>query len=394
VAHLKIILGAVLSAPPFSPGMAWNWMQQAQGFRRLGHDVIFVEEVDPDWCVDSSGRAAPLHGSANERRFIETIERFGLAGRACQLLRGSTVTAGLDFESLKSEVAKADLLINMSGHIRTGDLLEGPARRVYFDQDPVYTQLWASEYKKDLNFSSHDVFFTVGLNIGTRRSPIPDCGKSWNHALPVVVVDEWPQPPGKNSGYFTTIASWSSYGDLCYQEDWYRSKYEEFQRFAELPRQAGQPLEVLLKSFRADDEGVGALVDGGWRVGQAACVSDLNGYQDYIQRSRAEIGIAKNAYVRGRTGWFSDRAGHYLASGRPVLHQSTDFEHCLPTGEGILTFTDLEEAAAGIEAINSDYERHCREARRFAEEFLDYRKVLPAFLDDCFRSQNGSSANA
>jgi hypothetical protein len=98
--------------------------------------------------------------------------------------------------------------------------------------------------------------------------------------------------------------------------------------------------------------------------------------------------------VRGRTGWFSDRAGHYLASGRPVLHQSTDFEHCLPTGEGILTFTDLEEAAAGIEAINSDYERHCREARRFAEEFLDYRKVLPAFLDDCFRSQNGSSANA
>jgi hypothetical protein len=393
--RLKIVLGAVLTLPPLSPGMVWNWMQQAQGLLRLGHDLTFVEEVDSSWCVDSSGRPASFESSVNRRLFLKTMERFGLQGRACQLLRGSDVTSGLAFEALKAAVADADVLINMSGHIQSAALLEGAARRVYFDQDPVYTQLWSSEYGKELGFAAHDVFFTVGLNIGTPLSPIPDCGIAWNHTLPVVVIDQWPNSPGPSDGRFTTIASWSGYGDLFYQGDWYRSKYEEFMRFAELPRHSSQPLEVLLKSFAPDDEGVGRLLEGGWRVDHGARASDLDSYQAYIRGSRAEIGIAKNAYVRGRSGWFSDRSAHYLASGRPVLAQSTGFEHCLPTGEGLLTFRDLDEAAAGMEAINSDYERHRRAARGFAEEFLDYRKVLPAFLDDCFSSRtSGSVAHA
>ena len=393
--RLKIVLGAVLSLPPLSPGMVWNWMQQAQGFLRLGHDLTFVEEVDSGWCVDSAGRPAPYESSLNRRLFLSTVERFGLQGRACQLLRGRKATSGLDFEALKAAVTDADLLINMSGHIQSEALLERAACRVYFDQDPVYTQLWFSEYGKDLGFAAHDVFFTVGLNIGTPRSPVPDCGIAWNHALPVVVIDQWPSSPGPSDGRFTTIASWSGYGDLFHQGEWYRSKYEEFQRFAELPRHVTQPLEVLLKSFAPDDDGVGLLLNGGWQVERGERAGDLDSYQAYIRGSRAEIGIAKNAYVRGRSGWFSDRSAHYLASGRPVLAQSTGFEHCLPTGEGLLAFRDLEEAVTGIEAINSDYARHCREARRFAEEFLDYQKVLPAFLNDCFSSQkNGSVAHA
>jgi hypothetical protein len=375
--------------------MVWNWMQQAQGFLRLGHDLTFVEEVDSSWCVDRAGRPASYGSSLNRRLFLSMIERFGLQGRACQLLRGSDATSGLDIEALKAAVADADVLINMSGHIQSESLLERAARRVYFDQDPVYTQLWAAEYGKDLGFAAHDVFCTVGLNIGTSRSPIPDCGIAWNHALPALVLDEWPFVPGPSGGCFTTIASWSGYGDLFYQGNWYRSKYEEFRRFAELPRHVAQPLEVLLKSFSTEDEGVGRLVEGGWRVDESARAGDLDGYRAYIRGSRAEIGVAKNAYVRGRSGWFSDRSAHYLASGRPVLAESTGFERCLPTGEGLLTFGDLEEAAAGIQAINSGYERHCRAARGIAEEFLDYRKVLPAFLDDCFSSsKNGRLAHA
>jgi hypothetical protein len=37
----------------------------------------------------------------------------------------------------------------------------------------------------------------------------------------------------------------------------------------------------------------------------------------------------------------------------------------------------MKEAVAGIEKISQNYVTHCRAAREFAEEYLDYRKVLP-----------------
>ena len=57
--------------------------------------------------------------------------------------------------------------------------------------------------------------------------------------------------------------------------------------------------------------------------------------------------IAKNLYVDTQGGWFSDRSACYLAAGRPVLAQDTGFGAVLPTGDGILTFSTLDEAVAG-----------------------------------------------
>ena len=107
----------------------------------------------------------------------------------------------------------------------------------------------------------------------------------------------------------------------------------------------------------------------------------MDSYRDFIGGSRAEIGISKHAYVAARSGWFSDRSAHYLASGKPVLAQSTGFERCLPTGNGLLAFSDLDEAVAGIEAINGRYVAHCQAARELAREHLDHRKVIPRMLE-------------
>jgi hypothetical protein len=137
----------------------------------------------------------------------------------------------------------------------------------------------------------------------------------------------------------------------------------------------------VVKRRPGDEQPRRMLRDGGWRVAEAGEVQDLSAYQAFITRSRGEIGIAKHAYVKGRSGWFSERAAHYLVSGRPVLHQSTGFEQHLPAGCGVLSFATVEEAAAGIDEVNRDYARHCRAAREFAAAYLDYRKVLPAILD-------------
>jgi hypothetical protein len=379
---MKIIIGAILSRLPFSPGMAWNWLQHMIGFQKLGHKVYFFEEVKPGWCIDKYGRRCEFMDSANRVCFQSTMEQFGLLAQASQIFNRGEGTCGLSYDSVITAAKEADLLINISGHITDEAILSSIERRVYVDQDPVYTQLWAAAYGEDLNFKMHDVFLSVGLNIGTPYTSIPDCGVKWRHTLPPVIMEFWPVYLSTSRKPFTTIASWmSGYSDLYYGGGWYRSKYEEFKRFAGLPRKAEQEFEVALKTPRQDDEGIHLLKANGWRVTEASQITTLPDYRSYIAQSRAEIGVAKNAYVKGNSGWFSDRSAHYLASGKPVLAQSTGFERYLPVEQGLITFSTMEEAVASISAINQDYEAHCLAAREFAQEYLDYRKVLPKMLE-------------
>jgi hypothetical protein len=380
---MRVIVGAVISLPPVSAGCAWNRLQYVLGLRRLGHDVLFLEEVKPQWCVDAAGRRCSYVDSENRRGFLAIMNRFELGGACCQLYNAGEASTGLSSSALRDFAASADLLIDISGHVTTDLVLDRARRRAYVDQDPVFTQLWRAEYGKDLNLSRYDVFFTVGLNIGTPFSPIPDCGIEWRPTLPPIVPDFWPADADpRPEAPFTTVASLYGYSDLFYRGEWYRTKADEFRRFAELPRRASQAFEVLLKDFADDDEVVQLLCRGGWRM-RRVWGADLTDYRSYISGSRGEIGIAKGAYVKGRSGWFSDRTASYLASGRPALVQSTGFERCLPVGRGLLCFTDVDDAADAVNSINSDYAAHCRAARDWADEYLDYRQVLPAMLDLC-----------
>ena len=105
-------------------------------------------------------------------------------------------------------------------------------------------------------------------------------------------------------------------------------------------------------------------------------------YPGFIRASRAEFTVAKDQNVRLRSGWFSERDACYLASGKPVVAQDTGFGNVLPTGEGLFAFSTMEEALTAIEAINSDYERHCEAARAIAEEFFDAPGVASRLLTD------------
>jgi len=99
-------------------------------------------------------------------------------------------------------------------------------------------------------------------------------------------------------------------------------------------------------------------------------------YRDYLQASRGEFTVAKDANVRLKTGWFSDRSACYLAAGRPVITQDTGFGTMLPTGEGLFAFNTMDEILTAFEAIECDYERHCRAARDIAEEYFKAETVL------------------
>ena len=105
-------------------------------------------------------------------------------------------------------------------------------------------------------------------------------------------------------------------------------------------------------------------------------------YPDYIRASRAELTVAKDQNIRLRSGWFSERDACYLACGKPVVAQDTGFGNILPTGEGLFAFTTFDEALGAVEAINADYERHCRAARAIAEEYFAAERVAARLLAD------------
>jgi hypothetical protein len=85
-------------------------------------------------------------------------------------------------------------------------------------------------------------------------------------------------------------------------------------------------------------------------------------------------------YVETRCGWLSERSICYLASGKPVIAQDTGFSANYPVGEGLLAFSTMEEAAAAIDSVESDYKRHSEAARALAEEYFDASRVLGRLL--------------
>ena len=158
-------------------------------------------------------------------------------------------------------------------------------------------------------------------------------------------------------------------------ETYYWSKHLNFRKALEVAARANQPIEIATNLSRGPD--YERAVAGGFSITPVVPMSlDIDAYRDYISRSRGEFTVAKDIYVRPRTGWFSDRTVCYLAAGRPVVTQRTGFEKFIPTGAGLLGFDTPDEAVDAIAQINADYPRHARAAREIAAEYFDAVKLL------------------
>src|SRR5262249_24329831 len=172
------------------------------------------------------------------------------------------------------------------------------------------------------------------------------------------------------------------YGRVEYRGEVYGLRVHESRRFAALPRRTGRPFRLALDIHTADAKDLEMLRSNGWALEDPQAVAgDPWAYQAYVRGSRAEFMVAKNMYVRSRSGWFSDRSICYLASGKPVVTQDPGLADQCPTGEGLPPFSTPEEAAAAVEKVWADYDRHARVARAIAEAHFDSDKVLGRLLD-------------
>jgi len=61
--------------------------------------------------------------------------------------------------------------------------------------------------------------------------------------------------------------------------------------------------------------------------------------------------------------------------------QDTGWSAHLPAGEGLLAFSNPEDALDGLDRIASDYDRHARRAVEIAGDCFDANRVLPRLIE-------------
>ena len=94
-----------------------------------------------------------------------------------------------------------------------------------------------------------------------------------------------------------------------------------------------------------------------------------------------EFTVIKGVDVSWKTGWLSDRAAAFLATGRPVITEDGGADKYLPRESGFHFVSDLEGAAAALEDVLANWRRRSREARACAVELFDSAKNLRKILD-------------
>jgi hypothetical protein len=368
---VRILFAGIIARYPFG-GVTWCSLMYLLGLRALGHDVFYIEDTgecvyDP---VQNMRATDPSYGTA----YIHAaLEPFGLGDR-WSFVNYDTSYHGRSHDAVIRYAADADLFINLSGGSWFWrDEYARIPHKVFIDSDPAFTQLaiakaepWYVEF-----FKRFDRLFTFGSNIGTRVSAIPVGSFAWHKTWQPITLADW-QPAAAPRDRFTTVMTWQieSFTDVGGNKD------QEFVKFIELPAKTPQKFELAINGPQD------LLREYGWDTVDAMKVSRTPwAYRDFIHASKAEFGVAKHTYVTSRSGWFSDRTECYLASGRPALVQDTGWSAHLPSGEGLLAFSTMDEAVAGVERINSAYDRHAARAREIAHEHFDAAVVLPRLLE-------------
>jgi hypothetical protein len=368
----------------------WDYIQYPLGFQRLGHEVLYLEDTGK-WCYDPPSATFVEDGSRNANAFANHLAALdsGLARRWC-FRDQSGKTFGWPWDDVVRFCRGADLFLHISASCWMREEHRAAARVAFIDSDPLYTQasLLAGATNEDVRkrlawwTEYHDVFFTFGENIGRPDCAIPTGHIDWLPTRQPIVLELFAGsavPVDSRRPVFTTVASWEPTEKSPVVDGVaYAGKSREFERFLDLPSRSPLPIEVALSGPAP----VERLRQRGWRLRDGYEVSnDPWVYRDYLARSTGEWSVAKNAYVATRSGWFSCRSACYLALGVPAVVQNTGFDRSIPVGTGLLSFSDLDEAADCLERVVREPARHSAAARALAAEFFDSDLVLKHLLE-------------
>jgi hypothetical protein len=378
-----IVVAGALANKPSNGGEAWVSLGWIRGLASLGYQVRFVEVIDPEDCRNGDGQHCAARDAIQYQWFESTIRRFVPSGCAALLCAEEVLGSGVQPDDPSRWAEVADLVVDISGHLARGsDLFDDFATSLFLDLDPGYTQVWHEQDSPGNRLGRHHHYASVGLGVGQPWSDTPTAGVEWIAVPPFVVLDDWPQACLPPTRPLTTVTTWRNpFGMLRWQGADHGSKHQEFRRFRDLPRRCDTQLEIATTFAAADHADRLALEECGWGINDAAIVAaDPDSFRDYVSTSTGEWSVAQGVYVDLRTGWLSDRTVRYLAAGRPAIVQETGQSRCVPTGEGLLTFTDIDDAVEAIDLTRREPQLHARAARALAVRCFSADRVLPDLL--------------
>ncbi len=362
--------GGVLSVP----------LQWILGLQRLKLDAIWLE-IFPGTGNESADTIAI-------RSFQRQLRAHGLAGNYCLLYQprandahdfGEMHCFGIRSRDLRERLNGPNTLLNLSYSIHPPLLLQFE-RRIFCDLDPSEMFYWMT--KMEMGQSTHDEFWTIGLNVGAPDCRMPKSSLNWNTFFPLVDT-QLIQPHRKpRTTRFTTVGQWywggavevaGGFPDL--------SKRIAFEKYLDLPSRVPEARFELAMNMPEDDPERTRLAKHRWHLVDPHRVANTaRRYRRYIAFANAEFTAIKGVDVAWRTGWLSDRAATFLAMGRPVITEDAGAAKYLPGKNGFRFVHDLESASEAAGEIISNWQSLSHHSRATAAELFDSTRNLRKIL--------------
>jgi hypothetical protein len=381
---MRILVTGLLGRYGFG-GVTWDYLQYLLGFRALGHEVWYLEDTAM-WAYDPVKEEPSADCSYNVGYLRRIMEEFGFGDRWIYRNEADGRYHGVEDDARAERlIRESDVLANVSGACWLRDVTAAVPHKLFLDGDPMFTQVGlATGEKREYveRVRAHTRHYSFGLNVGSPDCRVPTAGLTWLPTVQPVALEQWPVTPGAEDGPWTTVMNWASYRPLMFEGEEYGQKDIEFLKYRDLPSRVREPLVVAMGRGVGGKRPTEELEAGGWEILEPAeHLPDHRTYRDFLRRSKGEWSIAKHGYVASRSGWFSCRSACYLALGRPVVVQDTGWTAHLPHGEGVVAFTTVDEAAAGIAAVSSNYAKHAAAARAYAERHFEAGRVCAELLE-------------
>src|SRR6266496_374589 len=355
-------------------------LQWMLGLRRLKLDAIWLELLP---ATDD-----PQADQARIKNFQRQLRMHGLAGRYCLLYQKPAASTheldavrciGMSKRVLLNRLAGPNTLLNLSYSIHSPFLLQFE-RRIFCDLDPSEIFYWMT--KMELGQSSHDEFWTIGLNAHRNDCRLPKSNLRWKTFYPLADTGLLQSQSRPKVSKFTTIGQWYWSGAVEVAGEFPDlSKRVMFEPYLGLPARVPETQFELAMNISSDDPERRRLQQLGWHVvdpHRVACTPRV--YRRYMASALAEFTAIKGVDVAWRTGWISDRAAAFLALGRPVITENTGAERFLPTENGFRFVGNIDEAETAVKEVLRDWPRLSKQARACAVEVFDSTKNLRKIL--------------
>ena len=332
------------------------------GLRKLGHDVIYLEDRGGRPVAEEQGSGVPREGLMLLR---DLLRRCRVDVPVVWVDPDAGLVGGMVWPQLRRLLSRADLLIDLGGHCWLEER-SLPARRALVDVDSGQEPEAIAEPGRQLG---HDLYFSY------RREPAIDLDVDWLPTIPPVVPRLWYGPPARID---MPLRVWAEAAGAPTGPGGPDAGGPSIEQLLALPgRLSLRPWMALPAARAALAE---RLVAAGWLVrGEDDVETSLSSYR--AQAIGSQVALSFRGAEAAHGIWFPARDTCFLAAGRPVVAVDGDLDTWLPTGLGLIAVADLDAAVEAVECVQGSLARHAAAARSIAERVFHYRVVLPSLLE-------------